>query len=137
MPLLGQVLEKYPQNVKLVFKNFPLRNHKFARPAAIAAHAASKQGKFWEFHDLLFKNYKRLNAKKVQEIARQLNLDMVQFSKDQKDPQIRKLIRRDLSDAAKADVQSTPSVFINGRLLRNRSLSGFQRMIEKELKKKR
>lgn len=137
MPLLGQVLEKYPQNVKLVFKNFPLRNHKFARPAAIAAHAAGKQGKFWEFHDLLFKNYNRLNAKKVQELVRQLKLDPVQFKKDQKDPQIRALISRDLSDAAKADVQSTPSVFINGRLLRNRSLSGFQRMIEKELKKKR
>jgi protein-disulfide isomerase len=136
VPLLGQVLEKNPQNVKLVFKNFPLRNHKFARQAAIAAHAAGKQGKFWEFHDLLFKNYNRLNNQKVQEIARQLNLDMAQFAKDQKDPQILALIRRDLSEAVKAGVNSTPTVFINGRLLRKRSLTGFQRMIEKELKKK-
>ena len=137
MPLLGQVLEKYPQDVKLVFKNFPLRNHKFALPAAMAAHAAGKQGKFWEFHDVLFKNYNRLNVQKVQEIAQQLKLDPVQFKKDQKDPQIRALISRDLADAAKADVNSTPTVFINGRLLRNRSLAGFQSMIEKELKKNR
>ncbi len=137
MPLLEQVLEKYPQEVKLVFKNFPLRNHKFAQPAAIAAHAAGKQGKFWEFHDLLFKNYNRLNAQRVKQIARQLNLDLVQFEKDQKDPQIRARIRQDLSDAAKAGVRSTPTVFINGRLLRRRNLKGFERMIEKELKKRR
>ncbi len=137
MPLLEQVLEKYPLNVKLVFKNFPLRNHKFAQPAAIAAHAAGKQGKFWEFHDLLFKNYNRLNAQKVKQLARQLNLDLVQFEKDQKDPQIQALITRDLSDAAKAGVRATPTVFINGRLLRKRNLRGFQSMIEKELEKAR
>jgi len=135
VPLLEQVLDKYPKDVKLVFKNFPLRNHKFAEPAAIAAHAAGKQGKFWEFHDLLFKNYNRLNAQKVQEIASQLNLDLVQFEKDQKDPQIRALIRGDLLDGIRADVHSSPTVFINGRRLRNRNLAGFQRMIEKELKK--
>ena len=137
MPILEQVLEKYPQDVKLVFKNFPLRNHKFAQPAAIAALAARKQGKFWEFHDLLSKNYNRLNSQKVQEIAQQLNLDLVRFAKDQKDPQIRALIKRDLLDAAQAGVRSTPTVFINGRLLHNRKMTGFQRMIEKELKKKR
>jgi protein-disulfide isomerase len=135
VPILEQVLEKYPQEVKLVFKNFPLKNHKFAQSAAIAAHAAGKQGRFWEFHDLLFKNYNRLNAQKVKQIARQLNLDLVQFEKDQKDPQIRALITRDLSDAARAGVRATPTVFINGRLLRNRKLPGFQNMIEKELKK--
>ena len=133
--MLEQVLEKYPKDVKLVFKNFPLRNHKFAEPAAIAAHAAGKQGKFWEFHDLLFKNYNRLNVQKVQEIAREVNLDLVQFEEDQKDPQIRALIRRDLSDGARAGVNSTPTVFINGRRLRNRNLAGIQSMIEKELKK--
>ena len=65
MPVLEQVLEKNPDKVKLVFKNFPLRNHKFAMPAATAALAAEKQGKFWEFHDLLFKDYNRLNEQKV------------------------------------------------------------------------
>ena len=60
--------------MKLVFKNFPLRNHKFARPAAIAALAANKQGKFWELHDQLYKNYNKLNEQKIREIAQQVGL---------------------------------------------------------------
>jgi protein-disulfide isomerase len=135
VPVLEQVLEKNPNQVKLVFKNFPLRNHKFAMPAAIAALAAEKQGKFWEFHDLLFKDHNRLNEQKVKEIAQQLNLDMEKFEKDRKDPRIRAMINRDVSEGNLAGVRGTPTVFINGRLLRNRSMAGFQELIEKTLKK--
>jgi protein-disulfide isomerase len=135
LPLLEQVLEKNPKDVKLVYKNFPLRNHKFARPAAIAALAAGKQGKFWEFHDRLFKDYNRLNEQKFQEIAGELNLDMEKFEKDQKDPEILALISRDMSEGAQVGVRGTPTLFVNGRLLKNRSLAGFQDMIDKELKK--
>jgi protein-disulfide isomerase len=129
------VLEKNPDSVKLVFKHFPIRNHKFAMPASIAAIAAERQGKFWEFHDLLFKDYNRLNTQKVKEIAQQLNLDMEKFERDQKDPGIGKIINRDLSEGNRVGVRGTPTVFINGRLLRNRSQAGFQAMIEKTLKK--
>jgi protein-disulfide isomerase len=129
------VLEKYPDQVKLVFKNFPLRNHKFSMQAAIAALAADKQGKFWEFHDLLFKNYNHLNEEKIKEIAQQLNLDMKEFEKDQKDPQIRAMINKDLAEGNRVGVRGTPTIFINGRLLRNRSMAGFQELIEKALKK--
>ena len=135
MPVLEQVLEKNPNQVKLVFKNFPLRNHKFAMPAAIASLAAGKQGKFWEFHDLLFKDHNRLNEQKVKEIAQQLNLDMEKFEKDRKDPRIRAMINRDLVEGNQAGVRGTPTVFINGRLLRNRTMAGFQELIEKALKK--
>ena len=135
MPVLEQVLEKNPDKVKLVFKNFPLRNHKFAMPAATAALAAEKQGKFWEFHDLLFKDYNRLNEQKVTEIAQQLKLDMEKFEKDRKDPGIRALINRDLAEGNRAGVRGTPTIFVNGRLLRNRSPAGFQELIEKALKK--
>ena len=135
MPELEQVLEKYPNQVKLVFKNFPLRNHKFAMQAAIAALAAEKQGKFWEFHDLFFKDYNHLNEQKIREIAQQLNLDMEKFEKDRKDPQIMAMINRDLSEGNQAGVRGTPTVFINGRLLRNRSMAGFQELIEKALKR--
>jgi protein-disulfide isomerase len=135
VPVLEQVLEKNPNEVKLVFKNFPLRNHKFAMPAAIAALAAEKQGKFWEFHDLLFKDYNSLNEQKVKEIAQQLNLDMEKFEKDQQDPRLRAMINQDLAEGNRAGVGGTPTVFINGRLLRNRSTDGFQELIEKALKK--
>ena len=135
MPVLEQVLEKNPDKVKLVFKNFPLRNHKFAMDAATAALAAEKQGKFWEFHDLLFKDYNRLNEQKVKEIAQKLKLDMERFEKDRKDPRIRALINRDVSEGNRAGVRGSPTIFVNGRLLRNRSPAGFQELIEKALKK--
>jgi len=135
VPVVEQVLEKNPNQVKLVFKNFPIRNHRFAMPAAIAALAAEKQGKFWEFHDLLFKDYNRLNEQKVKEIAQQLKLDMEKFERDRKDPQIIELIRRDVLEGNQAGVRGTPTVFINGRLLRDRSMAGFQELIEKALKK--
>jgi protein-disulfide isomerase len=134
VPELEQVLEKYPNQVKLVFKNFPLRNHKFSMQAAIAALAAEKQGRFWEFHDLLFKDYSRLSEEKVREIAQQLNLDMEKFEKDRKDPQIMTMINRDIAEGNQAGVRGTPTVFINGRLLRNRSMAGFDELIDKALK---
>ncbi len=135
MPVLEQVLEKYPEEVKIVFKNFPLKNHKFAKKAATAALAAGSQGKFWEFHDLLFKNYNRLNDKKIRDIALELGLDMVKFDKKTKDPLIQERISRDLRDGNRADVRGTPTVFINGKRLRDRTLPGFQKVIDRELQK--
>jgi protein-disulfide isomerase len=135
VPVLEQVLEKYPNDVKIVFKNFPLRNHKFAMEAATAALAAGSQGKFWEFHDLLFKNYNQLNDQKIREIALELALDQAEFEKKMKDPKIRAMIRQDVRDGAQAGVRATPTVFVNGRRLKDRSLTGFQAIIDKELHK--
>ena len=70
------MLERYPKEVKLVAKNFPLARHKFATKAAMAALAANAQGKFWEFHSKLFENYKVINDAKIQDIAGELGLDM-------------------------------------------------------------
>ena len=135
MPVFEQVLEKYPGKVKVVFKNFPLRSHRFAVKAAAAALAAGSQGKFWEFHDLLFENYNQINDQKIRDIALSLNLDQVEFEKKMNDPEIQKKIRQDFEDGRQAGVNSTPSVFINGRILKNRSLEGFGELIDKELEK--
>jgi len=67
--LLDQVIEKYPKQVKIVYKNFPIRSHKYSEPAAKAALAAQKQGKFWPFHDLLYAHFKGLSDKKMRDIA--------------------------------------------------------------------
>jgi len=135
VPVLEQVLEKYPDDVKIVFKNFPLRNHKFALKAATAALAAKSQGKFWEFHDLLFKDYNKLNDQKIHEIVLGLGLDQTEFEKKMKDPGIKATISQDLRDGAQAGVRATPTVFINGRRLKNRTLQGFQTAVDKELQK--
>ena len=131
------MLETYPKEVKLVFMNFPLRNHKFARQAAAASLAADRQGKFWEFHDRLFNHYNRLNDEKIREIAVDLGLNMDEFEKDTKDTKLLAKINQDVRIGIGVGVKGIPSIFINGRLLRNRNLKGFQAIIEKELKKAR
>jgi len=135
VPLLEQVLEKNPVMVKVVYKHFPLQNHKFARKAAAAALAADRQGKFWPFHDRLFDSYNRLSDQKIREIAVSLGLNMETFEKDLKDPAIQAKIRQDFQDGNRADVRGTPAVYINGRVLKNRTLAGFQENIDKELGK--
>lgn len=119
--------------MKLVFKNFPLRNHKFAWPAAIAALAANKQGKFWELHDQLYENYNRLSDQKIREIAQQVGLDMEKFDKDMKAPELKAIVERDFQEGARVGVRGIPTIFVNGRQLKNRSFQGFQAAIEKEL----
>jgi protein-disulfide isomerase len=132
------VLEQYPNDVKLVFKNFPLtRIHKHAMNAAVGALAANQQGKFWEFHSALFKNYNKLNDEMFTEIAKSLELDMEQFKQDMQNPALAAMVQRDLKDGGKAGVRGTPSIFVNGRMLRQRSLPGFKQVIDEELAKKK
>ncbi len=131
------MLEKNPKTVKLVVKHFPLPMHSYAKKAAIAALAAGKQGKFWEMHKALFASQRELNDSKVEEIARGLGLKMDQFNKDLKNPSIESLVDRDLSNGRQANVQGTPTIFVNGKQLNQRSPAGFQQAIDEELKKKK
>jgi protein-disulfide isomerase len=133
--LLDQVVEKYPQKVKEVFMNFPVRSHKYAETAARAALAADKQGKFWEFHDKLFENANQLNDEKVRDIAKELNLNMEQFEKDWQSEETLAKVRSDIDQGSRIGVRGVPAVFINGRQLKQRSLEGFSAIIDKELEK--
>lgn len=127
----------YPDEVKFVIKHFPLSHHKYSRKAAKAALAANAQGKFWEFHGKLFENYEDINDAKIQDIARELNLDMEMFTGDMESPAIQSLITRDLYNGRQIGVDGTPTVFINGKMLRNLNVKGFYQMIEAELRKAR
>lgn len=129
------MLEKYPQKVKIVFKNFPIRSHKFAQSAATAALAAHAQGQFWAFHDALFKNYAGLSEAKVEEIRASLNLDKEKFDAQRKAPEVIGQIQKDMAIARQAGVNSTPTVFVNGRQQRNRSLEDLSAAVEAELKR--
>jgi len=133
VPQLEQLLEKYPTEVKVVFKNFPIRSHKYAFTSAMAALAAGQQGKFWEFHDELFKNYNRLNDQKVQEIVEKLNLDQTKFDENKKDPVEAQRIRQDYEEGIRLGVRGTPTIFINGKRLKNRSLKNMEVVINEEL----
>ncbi len=135
-PVLEQVLEQYPRRVKIAFKHFPLRNHKYALQAAQASIAARAQGKFWEFHDRLFQNYNRLNEAKITEIRDQLGLDPKRFARDMLAAETQNRIRDDLREGQQAGVRGTPTIFINGRRLADRSLRGFKQAIDEALAEK-
>ena len=121
--------------MKIVYKNFPLRNHKYATTAAVAALAAGRQGKFWQFHDELYLIYKEINDEKILEIAQKLALDLEQFETDIKDPAIRQMVQQDYQEGLQNGVKGIPTVYINGKRLRARSLNDFQIAIDKELAK--
>lgn len=132
MPLFEQVLDKYPESVKIIFKHYPLPFHKQALPAALASMAAGEQGKFWEYHDELFLQQNSLSSDKYLEIAQNMGLDLKNFSLDMMRPSIRKKIEQDISDAKKAGVTGTPTIFVNGRKLKKRGFGAISKLIDNE-----
>jgi protein-disulfide isomerase len=131
------VLEQYPEDVKMIFKNYPLAYHAFAKKAAIAAAAAQKQGKFWEYHDRLFENYERLDDQKFREIARELSLDLEQFEKDMNDPATILRVDKDYQLGQNAGVEGTPTIFINGSIVKARTLKELRTIVEDNIEKAR
>ncbi len=135
--MFKQVLIKYPDTIKVVIKHFPLSSHRFALPAAQAALAADRQGKFWEFHEKLFENYNTIDLATIDRIAQNLGLDMTRFKTDMASAEIQKTIISDMENGRQIDVRGTPTVYINGKPLQDRSLEGFSQMIETELNRKK
>jgi protein-disulfide isomerase len=133
MPLFEQVLDKYPDSVKVVYKHYPLSFHKQALPAALAAMAAAEQGRFWEYHDELFLNQDSLSNEKYLAIAGGLGLDLKKFSLDMMRPSLRKKIEEDIADAQKAGVTGTPAIFVNGRQVKKRDFTAISKLIDNEL----
>jgi protein-disulfide isomerase len=136
-PIIHQALEAYPQQARFVYKHFPLESiHPQAMAAAKAAVAAQKQGKFWEMHEILFSNQRALQDDKLVEYAKQLGLDVAKFEADMKSEEVQNQVRDDMRLARIAGVRGTPTIFVNGKLLRNRSIEGFKEMIDPMLKEK-
>lgn len=136
-PVVEQVLAAYPNDVNFVMKQFPLRQiHPNADPAARAAIAAGKQGKFWEMHDELYKNSRNLTPETIKGIAEKLGLDMKKFEADQSSDEVKKQVEEEMALGAKSDVRGTPSFFVNGKVAQNRTLDGFKAQVDAALKAK-
>ena len=120
-----------------MFLSYPLRRHRFSKKAAVAAFSARRQGKFWDYHDRLFENNDSLDDQMFRQIARDLGLDLERFEKDMNDLRLVARINQDirLGDYMEPKVTGTPSVFINGRKSRARTLEALQVAVEKELEK--
>ena len=134
---MDQVLAAYPKEVRFVYKQFPLEQiHQNAMNAAKASLAAGNQGKFWEMHDELFKISRNLAMDEIRKKAEAIGLDMKKFDADMASPETEKGVRADLELGRTVDVQGTPTMFINGKRVMNRSLEGMKAMVDEELKKK-
>lgn len=136
-----KIVEKYPNDVKIAFKHFPLGFHKEAPAAAKASIAAGKQGKFEEMHDKLFDTYKTFKGKGdagmktlVLGFAKELGLDVKKFEADFDDPKTAQIIKDDQALAGKLGVRGTPHFFINGeRLSGAQPIEKFEGIVKKQI----
>ena len=134
---MEQLLEAFPNDLKFVYKNFPLSFHKQALPAAKAAVAAGKQGKFWEMHDIVFEKMRELSDEKYPIWAGELGLDVEKFKADFASPETAALIAAEQKSGQAAGVRGTPTFFINGRkLVGAQPVTAFKKLIDEQLKKK-
>jgi protein-disulfide isomerase len=136
-PTLKQVEETYKGRVRFVWKHLPLTStHANAMGAAVAAEAARRQGKFWEYHDKLLANQKRLESDDLKRYARELGLDSARFDTDREDPDLTSKVQADIAEATALGVTSTPTFFINGRVVRGAMpFETFSTIIDEELAK--
>jgi protein-disulfide isomerase len=136
-PLITKLMETYPNDLRHVFKNFPLRFHKHAMPAAKACMAAHLQGKFWEMDKLVFENQRKLDDKDLRRYAAKIGLDMQRFDKDFKSDAVAKQVEADLQEGRRVRVTGTPTLFLNGKRVRKRSVEAMKKEIDAILKGKK
>lgn len=136
-PKIQQVLKEFPNQVKFVFKHYPLAFHKKA-PAVHAATELAFREKgndaFWKMHDMIIENPKKLDAKQLQGYAEQLGLDTAQFSQTLEDQEkVDALLAPDKASAGVCKVRGTPSVYVNGLKMTNRKIEGYRARINEIL----
>lgn len=125
---VDEVIRQFGQNIRVVFRHFPLDSdcnprigsqlHRDACLAAVASECAAEQGKFWPYHDMLFSHQRQLGRQSLLDYASGLGLDTARFAQCLDSPAPRERVRRDVTEAATLGVDSTPTVFINGRLVK-------------------
>ena len=134
---LREVQERYPNQIKLVFKHFPLAFHEHALQAHLAATCAEEQGKFWEYRKILFENQRALHKENLIRYAQELGLNVESFVGCLEQEKYRSKIEEDREEVLGYGVQGTPSFFVNGRLLPGAQPFGsFQQVIDEELQLK-
>jgi protein-disulfide isomerase len=112
---IGRLLER-GATFEVVFRHFPLREiHPHAQPAAEVAEAAGRQDRFWELHDLLFRNQRHLEPADLRRYAERLGLDLARFESDLTDRGIGDRVARDVETGLQSRVDGTPTLFIDGR----------------------
>jgi protein-disulfide isomerase len=114
---LRRLRQQYGDKLALCFRNYPLPNHLYARPAAIAAVCAGEQGKYFPMHELLFGHQQDLPHADYDAWAEQIGLDRAKFDACRASDQASKRVDQDIRDGVAAGVAGTPTFFVNGRLV--------------------
>ena len=135
--MVADIRNKYPNDVKVVFKNFPLSSHKQANKAALYSLAAERQGKYYEMYKKIFENYRELrkNEDLPVQYAVELGLDIEQFKKDAADPALQDRIARETQQLRKTGMRlAVPKFLINGKEPGKRDLDTWSKIIDDHLK---
>ena len=134
-PILQQVKEaNKDKSVRFVYRHYPLPQHANADLAAQASVAAQQQGKFWEYHDLLFENQNSLEREDLEKYAQELGLDMDAFKAALDEKAHSDVISKDKADGNAVKVRGTPSIFVNNtQYVGDYSVDAFQAAIDEAL----
>jgi len=131
---LQQVEKKYGDNVRIVFRDYPLFSHRTAKRAAEAAHCADEQGKFWEMHDRLFSKGGPLSDADIYRFATQAGIDRDKFGQCLTSGKYKEAWKVSQDEGNRVGVSSTPSFFINGRMIVGAlGYDAFSKIIDEEL----
>jgi protein-disulfide isomerase len=135
-PTVNKVRETYGDQVRVIFRNFPLQNHAEAQKAGEAASCAGEQGKFWEMHDLMFANQQKLKVADLKEQAAGLGLNAETFNQCLDSGKHASDVQKDSEQGAEYGVTGTPAFFINGRpLVGAQPYETFAQLIDDELER--
>ncbi len=132
---IHEIHKKYPERVKIYFKNVPNQSQQASVQAHMAAVAAQEQGKFWEMHDKIFDNRKNISDESLKQFAQDIGLDLAKYQAGFEDKSYIKVLADDLKEADSAAVKGTPTLFINGKVQADRSMKGIEETINKLLEK--
>ena len=134
---MDEIRAKYPNDVKVVIKNFPLSSHKQANKAALYALAAGRQGKYYEMFEKIFANYRELrnNEDLPIQYAVELGLDVDQIKRDIEDPALQQLIFEEVNQLRNTGMRlAVPKFLINGKEPQKRDVETWSQIIDEELK---
>jgi protein-disulfide isomerase len=140
--VVDELQKEYQGKMRVIFHEYPLEMHRHAKEAAMAAEAAGLQGKFWEMHDALYQ-YQDVWSKIsdvsffFESYARMIGLDLEQFNEDRKSMKVEDMVIEDGTDGMARGVQNTPTLFLNGNLLKAFTKDKLKEVIDATLAEKK
>ena len=138
-PMIKKLSEEYKDNIKVVYRHYPLPQHKNAKAAAYGAEAAGKQGKFWEMHDLLFEKQEEWSnegdiTEKLSIFAESLGLNKDEWRADYESQEVKDAVNADVTLANMINISSTPTFLLNGEKITIRNYEDIKSKVEEKLK---